>query len=93
MSVLQVMLPGCPGGILHACHSACILEWLSGWVFFHLNKQMQNVIFIFLDAKASLELTLGSGLVGRLVVWIISPEMENVQTVQTRLCFFSPWLC
>ena len=31
--LLQVILPGCPGGILHACHSACILEWLSGWVF------------------------------------------------------------
>ena len=34
MGVLQVVLPGCPGGILHACHPPCILQWLSGFVTF-----------------------------------------------------------
>ena len=27
--ILQVTIPGCPGGILHACHQACLQEWLS----------------------------------------------------------------
>ena len=78
MGVLQVLLPGCPGGVLHACHPPCILEWLSGLPFLLLlffSKKKAKCSFNFFKFSGTASAHWSS--MGRVLVDLLFPK--NIQ--------------